>query len=154
MTRRTLDWLYGPRGVWLLSAVHLLAQLAMKPDTIQVVVCPNEYGDFLSDAAAGLVGSLGLADSASYAFEKDGSISTAMFDPAGGTAPDIAGKDIVNPAAALFALSTMLGHLGEAKLGERVKAAVCRCLRRGQATADLGGKLGTQAFTAAVLKAL
>src|SRR6185369_7202837 len=70
----------------------LLAKLALNPQRVQVVVCPNEYGDFLSDCAAGLIGSLGLADSASYGFDRSGRVSLAMFDPAGGTAPDIAGR--------------------------------------------------------------
>ena len=130
----------------------LLAKLVMKPESIQVVVCPNEYGDFLSDAAAGLIGSLGLADSASYSFKADGSIDHAMFDPAGGTAPDIAGQDVVNPTAALFALSTMLIYLGETDLGQKVKAAIMTCLGRGQTTRDLGGKLGTRAFVEQVCK--
>ncbi len=132
----------------------LLAKLTLRPETVQVVVCPNEYGDFLSDAAAGLIGSLGLADSASYSFNPDGSVALAMFDPAGGTAPDIAGKDVANPTAALFALCTMLTHLGEPQLGDKLKAAVLGCLESGETTADLGGSLGTKAFTAAVVKAL
>lgn len=132
----------------------LLARITLKPESVHVVVCPNEYGDFLSDAAAGLIGSLGLADSANYAFDENGKIVLAMFDPAGGTAPDIAGKDLVNPTAAIFALSTMLIHLGELEIGQRVKAAVMTCLGRCQATRDLGGTLGTKDFTAAVIKAL
>jgi isocitrate dehydrogenase (NAD+) len=131
----------------------LLAKLALNPQRVQVVVCPNEYGDFLSDCAAGLIGSLGLADSASYAFDQKGRVSLAMFDPAGGTAPDIAGKDIVNPTAALFALSTLLLHLGELKTGGRLKAALYACIKRGQTTRDLGGKMGTQAFTESVVRA-
>ena len=132
----------------------LLAKLALKPEDVQVVVCPNEYGDFLSDCAAGLVGSLGLADSASYSFAPDGSIMLAMFDPAGGTAPDIAGQNIANPTAALFALSTMLGFIGEPAAGAKLKQAALTCIDKGQRTADLGGKLGTDEFTAAVIKSL
>ncbi len=132
----------------------LLAKLTMKPEDVQVVVCPNEYGDFLSDCAAGLIGSLGLADSANYAFHDDGKIALAMFDPAGGTAPDIAGKDVANPTAALFALCTMVQHLGEPKACASLKAAIMGCLERGERTRDLGGKLGTKAFTEAVVKAL
>ncbi len=132
----------------------LLARLALKPESVQIVVCPNEYGDFLSDCAAGLIGSLGLADSASYSFDQDGEIAMAMFDPAGGTAPDIAGRDIVNPTAALFALSTMLGHLGEPDLGRRLKATILGCIERAERTRDLGGSLGTRAFTQAVVSAL
>lgn len=132
----------------------LLAKLTMQPDKVHVVVCPNEYGDFLSDCAAGLIGSLGLADSASYAFDEEGNVTLALFDPAGGTAPDIAGKDVVNPTAALFALSTMLNYLGETKCGASVKQAVLTCLSQKKTTRDLGGSLGTKAFTEAVISAL
>jgi isocitrate dehydrogenase (NAD+) len=128
----------------------LLAQLNMKPDSVQIVVCPNEYGDFLSDAAAGLIGSLGLADSANYAYTDDGQVSMAMFDPAGGTAPDIAGKNICNPTAAIFALSTMLIYLGEVAAGSKLKAAVLCALAEGKSTRDLGGELNTDAFTGTV----
>ena len=131
----------------------LLAQLSMKPESVQVVVCPNEYGDFLSDCAAGLIGSLGLADSASYSYTDDGRVTMAMFDPAGGTAPDIAGKNIANPTATLFALSTMLVFLGEVDTGQNLKAAVLDCLAQGKRTRDLGGDLGTDAFTNAVAEA-
>lgn len=132
----------------------LLAKLTMQPESVQIVVCPNEYGDFLSDAAAGLIGSLGLADSASYAFDEDGKVTLALFDPAGGTAPDIAGKDLANPTAALFALSTMLGFLGEPACGESLKKAILSCLGQKKTTKDLGGALGTKAFTQAVIAAL
>jgi len=130
----------------------LLAQLNMKPESVQVVVCPNEYGDFLSDAAAGLIGSLGLADSANYAYAEDGTVTTAMFDPAGGTAPDIAGKNVVNPTAAIFALSTMLIYLGEVKVGAALKQAVLDALAAGQRTRDLGGEMNTDAFTGAIIE--
>lgn len=132
----------------------LLAQIAMQPESVQIVVCPNEYGDFLSDAAAGLIGSLGLADSANYSYKDDGSVETAMFDPAGGTAPDIAGKNLANPTAALFALTSMLIFLGEVQLGQKLKKAVLDSIGEGQRTKDLGGSLGTDAFTAAVVAAL
>ena len=130
----------------------LLAKIVMQPEKVQVVVCPNEYGDFLSDCAAGLVGSLGLADSASFSYKDDGSVALAMFDPAGGTAPDIAGKDIANPTAALFALCSMLIYLGEVDLGTRLKKSILDCLGEGKSTKDLGGSLGTVAFTAAVIE--
>lgn len=130
----------------------LLAKLVMHPESVQVVVCPNEYGDFLSDAAAGLVGSLGLADSANFAFDDTGAVSLAMFDPAGGTAPDLAGKDAANPTAAFLALCNLLVFLGEVETGQRLKQAVLNTLRTGRCTRDLGGTLGTQAFTQAVVE--
>jgi isocitrate dehydrogenase (NAD+) len=132
----------------------LLARLIMDPDSVQVVVTPNEYGDFLSDCAAGLIGSLGLADSANYAFNPDGSIAMAMFDPAGGTAPDIAGQDKANPTAALMAFSTLLAHVGRPIAALKLKSSVMGCLSRGETTGDLGGPLGTKAFTKAVIAGL
>lgn len=129
----------------------LLAKVATHPEQVQVVVCPNEYGDFLSDSVAGLVGSLGVADSASYSFDDEGRIRIALFDPAGGTAPDIAGKNQVNPTAILFALSALLAHLGEAALSQRLRASVLDCIAQGRTTRDLGGNLGTKAFTQAVI---
>jgi len=126
----------------------------MHPESVQVVVCPNEYGDFLSDSAAGLIGSLGLADSANFAYRDDGSVSMAMFDPAGGTAPDIAGKNVVNPTAAILALSNMLVFLGEVESGQKVKAAVLGALAHGKATRDLGGAMNTDAFTASVIESM
>lgn len=127
----------------------LLAGIIMHPERYRVIVCPNEYGDFLSDTACGLIGSVGLGDSASYAFARDGSVTIALFDPAGGTAPDIAGQGICNPAAALFAFSSLMRHLGEVD-GRQLRMAVLSAIADGEKTADIGGKLGTEAFTEAV----
>ena len=132
----------------------LLAGIIMHPERYQVIVCPNEYGDFLSDTACGLIGSVGLGDSASYAFDANGVIRLAMFDPAGGTAPDIAGKDVCNPTAALFALSSLLRHLGEHESAKVLKQSVLAAIAAGERTADIGGKLSTRAFTAAVIRRL
>lgn len=132
----------------------LLAGLIMYPERYGVIVCPNEYGDFLSDSACGLIGSVGLGDSSSFAFGEDGRITTAMFDPSGGTAPDIAGQDKCNPTAALFAMGNMLRHLGEREAGEALRDAVLGCIEEGRATADIHGDLGTRAFTEEVAKRL
>lgn len=131
----------------------LLARLATHPEQVQVVVCPNEYGDFLSDGAAGLVGSLGVADSASFAFDDAGNVTMALFDPAGGTAPDIAGKNEVNPSAILLALGALLEHIGETRPGRSLKDAVLDCVKAGRTTRDLGGTLTTDGFTQAVMEA-
>jgi isocitrate dehydrogenase (NAD+) len=125
----------------------LLAGIIMSPERYGVIVCPNEYGDFLSDAACGLIGSMGLGDSTSYAFDDDGRISLAMFDPAGGTAPDIAGKNLANPTAALLSLSNLLRHVGEIEAGRSLRQAVFDALSSGKSTRDIGGKLGTSEFT-------
>ncbi|HEY3324044.1 MAG TPA: isocitrate/isopropylmalate family dehydrogenase [Planctomycetota bacterium] len=131
----------------------LLAKLTMQPESVQVVVLPNEYGDFLSDCAAGLIGGVGLAESASYSYHEDGSVAMAMFDPAGGSAPDIAGKNIANPTAVLMAVGSMLAFLREPTVGRDIRAAVFDCLSQKKCTPDLGGKLGTDAFAAAVADA-
>ncbi|MEX1026180.1 MAG: isocitrate/isopropylmalate family dehydrogenase [Planctomycetota bacterium] len=132
----------------------LLAGVILNPDRYDVIVCPNEYGDFLSDMACGLIGSIGLGDSASYSFHPDGHVSLAMFDPAGGTAPDIAGQDICNPSAALLAFGSCLVHLGEEVAGESLRSAVRAAIAAGTKTADIGGTLGTREFTGVVAERL
>jgi len=128
----------------------LLAGIILHPERYHVVVCPNEYGDFLSDMACGLIGSIGLGDSASYSFDATGRVRLAMFDPAGGTAPDIAGQDLCNPSAALLSFASLLRHLGERAAGKALRAAIRGAIESGEKTADIGGSLGTRAFTANV----
>lgn len=130
----------------------LLAGIVMNPERYAVIVTPNEYGDFLSDAACGLIGSVGLGDSSSFAFDAQGNVTTAMFDPAGGTAPDIAGKDLANPTAALMSVANLLRHLGELEAAKRVRSAIFEAIREGQSTRDIGGKLTCSAFTAEVAR--
>jgi isocitrate dehydrogenase (NAD+) len=128
----------------------LLAGIVMRPERYAVVVTPNEYGDFLSDAACGLIGSIGLGDSSSFSFDEQGEVAIALFDPAGGTAPDIAGQDRCNPSASLLALSNLLRHVGEPQAGERLRSSVLEAIAAGRGTADVGGKLSTSAFSAAI----
>ncbi|MCA8953536.1 MAG: isocitrate dehydrogenase [Planctomycetes bacterium] len=128
----------------------LLYKAVLDPENYRVVVTPNEYGDFLSDMACGMVGSLGLGASASYSFDPKGEVELAMFDPAGGTAPDIAGKGICNPSAALLAFAMLLAHTGHRGLGTMVDEAVRGAIAAGESTRDLGGSLDTAGFTAAV----
>ena len=128
----------------------LLYKLLKHPEGYRVVVTPNEYGDFLSDMACGMVGSIGLGASANYAFDEAGEVALAMFDPAGGTAPDIAGKGVCNPAAALLAFAMLLTHCGFRGLGTMLDEAVRSAIASGQSTADLGGSLDTAQFTSAV----
>ena len=131
----------------------LLAKLIMRPEDFRIVVTPNEYGDFLSDAACGLIGSMGLGASASYSFHADGTVHLAMFDPAGGTAPDIAGKGVCNPSAALWAFAMLLEHVGFRGVDRALDQGVRDAIAGGHATRDLGGKLGTDGFTEAVIAA-
>ncbi len=132
----------------------LLYKLVLKPEAYRIVVTPNEYGDFLSDMACGIVGSIGLGASANYSFDDRGEVELAMFDPAGGTAPDIAGKDICNPSAALLAFAMLLTHSGFRGLGTMVDGAVRDAIEARESTRDLGGTCSTGAFTAAVCRRL
>jgi isocitrate/isopropylmalate dehydrogenase len=132
----------------------LLYKLVLDPEKYRVIVTPNEYGDFLSDMACGMIGSLGLGASASYSFDERGDVALAMFDPAGGTAPDIAGKGVCNPSASLLAFAMLLTHCGYRGLGTMVDEAVRGAIAAGERTRDLGGTLDTAAFTAAVKKRL
>ena len=128
----------------------LLGGLILNPERYRVVVCPNEYGDFLSDMACGLIGSIGLGDSAAYSFDKEGEVQVAMFDPSGGSAPDIAGKGICNPAAALLAFSSLLRHVGELSAAKVLRQSIKQCIADGRKTRDIGGQLDTVEFTQAV----
>jgi len=130
----------------------LLAKVIMTPDRFDVIVTPNEYGDFLSDMIYGLIGSIGLGASASYAFTASHQPSVGIFDPAGGTAPDIAGKGIANPSGAIEAYGFLLEFCGHRELGRGVVDAVRDCIGAGERTGDLGGKLNTREFTEAVLR--
>ena len=120
------------------------------PQDFQVVLCLNEYGDFLSDMACGLVGSLGTGASANYSFLDDGTVDIAMFDPAGGTAPDIAGQDKANPTAVLLAFGMLLDHMDRRDLGRPLRQAIFKLIQEGHCTADLGGKLKCSEFAKAV----
>ncbi|MHC4380843.1 MAG: isocitrate/isopropylmalate family dehydrogenase, partial [Planctomycetota bacterium] len=97
---------------------------------------------------------IGLGASASYSFDDDGNVKLAMFDPAGGTAPDIAGKGLCNPAAALWAFGMLLEHQGYRALGASLNDAVRDAISSGKTTGDLGGDLGTMKFTDAVCDAM
>ncbi len=129
----------------------LLAKIIITPSDYGVIVVLNEYGDFLSDMACGLVGSLGIGGSGNYSFNPDGSIRLAMFDPAGGTAPDIAGKNICNPTAIIIAVSLLFEALGENTLGEQLRDATLKILVDGESTPDLGGSCSTDEFTCKVI---
>ena len=129
----------------------LLAKIILDPSAYEVVLVLNEYGDFLSDMASGLVGSLGTGSSGNYSFTESDEIDVAMFDPAGGTAPDIAGKNVANPAAVLLSFGMLLDHVDRYDLGHALRLSLLGAIEGGQATRDLGGKLNTDEFTKAVI---
>jgi len=132
----------------------LLAKIILKPSDFGIVICLNEYGDFLSDMACGLVGSLGIGASGSYSFDTTGRPHVAMFDPAGGTAPDIAGQGRCNPSAALLAFGMLLDHIDRYDLGHALRLSLLGCIAEGTSTADIGGSLGTTEFTARVVEGI
>lgn len=111
-------------------------QLVRDPSQFDILLCPNMFGDILSDECAMLTGSLGLLPSASLN-EK----SFGLYEPAGGSAPDIAGKGIANPVAQILSLALLLRYsLNEAEAATAVEHAVQRALAEGWRTADLAGK--------------
>jgi isocitrate dehydrogenase (NAD+) len=132
----------------------LLAKIILRPHDYDVVLCLNEYGDFLSDMASGLVGSIGTGASGSYGFTPEGAVDVALFDPAGGTAPDLAGQDRCNPTAALLAFGMLLDHAGHYPLGHALRLALLDSIAQGKTTGDLGGTLSTTEFTERVADAI
>jgi len=128
------------------SAVY---RLFREPEIYDVMVAPNLYGDILSDAAAALVGSLGLVPSV------NAGDSFVMGEPVHGSAPDIEGQGIANPLAAIRSAALMLRHLRYQDAADRIDAAVNHVIREGQVlTQDLGGKSKTDEVVDAVLRRL
>jgi 3-isopropylmalate dehydrogenase len=130
---------------------HLLVdncglQLVIAPERFDVILTENTFGDILSDVAAGMTGGLGLAASASLGDGRPG-----IFEPVHGSAPDIAGRGVANPAAMLRSAALMLAHgLGAPDEAGRVEAAVDTALATAP-TPDLGGAATTDEFVDAVL---
>jgi isocitrate dehydrogenase (NAD+) len=121
----------------------------MRPETFDVLLLPNLYGDIVSDLAAGLVGGLGLVPGANMG-EK-----YAVFEAVHGSAPDIAGKGIANPTALMQSAVMMLRHLGEEPAARKLETAIERVYAEGVTiTGDVGGKATTQQFTDAVIAAM
>lgn len=126
----------------------LATQLCLSPEEFDVIVCPNLAGDVLSDLAAGLVGGLGLLPSANIGPDN------ALFEPVHGTAPDIAGEGVANPAATMLSAAMLLEHLDYDEEGTAVRQAVESVLSDGPRTPDLGGDATTEDVTEAVLSRL
>ena len=121
-----------------------------RPESFDVVVGSNLFCDILSDISAILVGSMGLAASANLDPLRR---YPSMFEPVHGSAPDIAGKGIVNPLATILSGAMMLDHLGMQKASAEIEKAVAAVLADGKArTPDLGGKSSTEEVTTAVIE--
>lgn len=124
-------------------------KLVQNPEKYDVLVMPNLYGDILSDMAAGLVGGLGVAPGANIG--KDISI----FESIHGSAPDIAGKNIANPTAAILSGVMMLRYIDEGEAADKIDNAIRKVLKDGtKVTCDLGGNAGTKEFADEVIKNL
>jgi tartrate dehydrogenase/decarboxylase/D-malate dehydrogenase len=134
---------------WLVDA--LSARFVLRPETLEVVVGSNLFGDILSDLGSALAGSLGVAASANIDPERR---KPSMFEPVHGSAPDIAGKDIANPIAAIWTVALMLDHLGLPAESARVMRAIEATTAAGVVTPDLGGKATTREVGEAIIAAL
>jgi len=146
--RETVEEVAAANGVETEAALMdaLAMHLVATPEQYDVVVCPNLAGDVLSDLAAGLVGGLGLLPSANVGSEN------GVFEPVHGTAPDIAGEGVANPAAAVLSAAMLLEFLGHDAAGERVRGAVEDVLEQGPRTPDLGGEATTREVGDAILE--
>ena len=113
--------------------------LVRTPESFQVIVTGNLFGDILSDLASMLVGGLGLAPSAN---RHPGGVT--MYEPVHGSAPPLAGKNVANPIAAILTLAMMLADLGAIDAARAVEQAVHAAIGQGVGTADIGGKMGTR----------
>ena len=126
-------------------------ELVRAPKQFDVILAGNLFGDILSDEAAMLTGSIGMLPSASLGAEG----APGLYEPVHGSAPDIAGKGIANPCAAILSLEMALRwSLGKEKLADALFAAVGKALERGARTKDLGGELTTREMADAIMAAL
>lgn len=128
---------------------NMAMQLVTKPNLYDVLVCPNLYGDILSDLCAGLTGGLGVAPGANIGEE------IAVFEPVHGSAPKYAGQNRANPLATLLSAKEMLIHLGHAEAADRMQSGIEAALKNPETrTKDLGGSAGTTEFTQAIISNL
>jgi tartrate dehydrogenase/decarboxylase/D-malate dehydrogenase len=128
------------------------ARMVTHPETLDVMVASNLFGDILTDLGSAISGSLGVAPGANLNPERT---APSMFEPIHGSAPDIAGRGVANPVAAVWAGALMLAHLGERAAHDRLVAAFSNVLADGAVlTPDLGGTAGTVDVAAAIAASL
>ncbi|SDD93477.1 tartrate dehydrogenase/decarboxylase / D-malate dehydrogenase [Bhargavaea beijingensis] len=126
----------------------LAAYFVQRPQSFDVVLASNLFGDILSDLGSGLVGGLGLSPSGNINPEKD---YPSMFEPVHGSAPDIAGQGIANPIAQIWSAALMLEHLGEKRAAGRIVKAIEDVLAEGKVkTRDIGGTATTREMGSAI----
>ena len=124
-------------------------RLVTHPESFDVLLLENLYGDIVSDLCAGLVGGLGLVPGANYGDKG------AIFEAVHGTAPDIAGKGVANPIAMILSSAMMLDYLGYRAGADKIRGATASVLRAGKVlTSDVGGKASTGEVTAAIIRAM
>ena len=127
----------------------LARRLIAAPETLDVVVLSNEHGDILADVASGSIGGLGLSPSACYGEHY------AYFEPVHGSAPDLAGKGIINPTAMLLSGAMMLNYLGYHEQAKQLELSIERTYHEGAClTRDQGGKGSTMEFVEAVIESI
>lgn len=117
----------------------LAYMMVLNPEELQVIVAENRAGDILSDIAAAIQGSRGVAPTGCFNPEKD----FCYFEPVHGTGPDIIGKQLANPIAAIMATKMLLEHFGHVDAARAIERAVGETIRNGKVTRDLGGSLST-----------
>ena len=128
---------------------NMCMQLVLRPETFDVLVAPNLYGDIVSDLCAGLVGGLGFAPSGNIGDEY------RIYEAVHGSAPDIAGQGIANPSALLLAFALMLEALGQNDQANRLRDALSKVVEEGKiVTCDIGGHASTKEFTQAIIDRL
>jgi tartrate dehydrogenase/decarboxylase/D-malate dehydrogenase len=126
----------------------LAARMITHPQTLDVIVCSNLFGDILTDIGSAISGSLGIAPGANINPQRT---YPSMFEPIHGSAPDIAGKGIANPIGAIWAGALMLEHLGRRDLHDKVVGAIERVVADGKRlTPDLGGTATTKDVSEAI----
>ena len=135
----------------LMHADALAARLVLSPERFDVIVGSNLFGDILSEITAAISGAIGIAPSANL--NPEGTFPS-LFEPIHGSAPDIAGEGVANPAGAIWAASLLLEHAGHEDAGRRVLAALEAALASGARTPDLGGSSSTEEVTEAVISHL
>ncbi len=139
-----------PTQSYLVDAAAMF--MVLQPRRFQVVVCSNLFGDILTDLGAAVAGGLGLAAGANL--NPEGKYPS-MFEPVHGSAPDIAGKGVANPLAAIWSVSQMLDHFGRPEAGRRVLDAIEAVLtEKTTLTPDLGGRATTKEVADAVIAKL
>jgi 3-isopropylmalate dehydrogenase len=117
----------------------LCLQMVRAPQSLEVIVTNNMFGDIITDLAAALQGGLGMAASANIHPGR-----TSMFEPVHGSAPTLAGKNVANPIGAILSAALMLEYLGLAAEAEKMETAVQEAVREKKLTLDVGGSLGTR----------